>query len=71
MTLEEEKSRFENARTGGVASDAGKQIERGGEGDADGDSEGELLFCAAYFSRHLNLNRANVANVCWEIRCER
>ena len=43
VTIEEEKSWFGNARTGRVAGDAGEQVERGGEGDADGDSEGELL----------------------------
>ena len=32
-----------NARTSRVAGDVGEQIERGGEGDADGDPEGELL----------------------------
>ena len=59
MTFEEEKSRFKNARTGRVAGDAGEQVERGGEGDADGDSEGELLFFALRLFRIMR----NVANV--------
>ena len=40
---------WNDARPGGVAGDAGEQVERGREGDADGDSEGEALCkCASW-----------------------
>ena len=37
------KLKRRNARTSRVAGDVGEQIERGGEGDADGDPEGEFF----------------------------
>ena len=41
--VRETKKRRRNARTSRVAGDVGEQIKRSGEGDADGDTKGELL----------------------------